>query len=647
MIPTFVSIQRFLRPYVKFLVFWLWIYVRVILPHVPASHFLWNNRQDDTLSHDSIYNNRTANTQPMFRDADHRTVVYIHEASSYFHQMGLLDILHRMYTLVQSHILKEVTKMTDSSAYHVILSTFFLYMNDFMGLLLLLSIASFLQSIRRMSWVEWKEDVVQILFDWAKVHIPMVKRELLKEEAKLEADLKKSMWKGRKTIRRMLPKEGVSPNTILESFRARVLEENQKWHQGRVSGTVYSGEEFLTKLHTQIFELYALSNPLHVDVWPSVCQCEAEIISMTAHLLNGGDEGIVGAVTSGGTESIVLAVRAHLHVYGKNRGIRHPEIIAGDTAHAGLDKACDMFHIRLIKIPCRKENGYRLGPKEVEKHMGPDVIMIYASAPSYPQGVIDPIEDLSKIAVKYNIGMHVDACLGGFVLPFARMMKYEIPKFDFECLGVTSMSADTHKYGYASKGTSVVLYRTKELRRAQYFSYAKWMGGIYGTPTIAGSRSGALIACAWASLVAVGEEGYKHRVKLIMDTTRKIALGISEIDGLCLLGGDPKSMICCFASDNNFLNIYAVSDAMTSLGWSLNALQNPASIHICVTLNTVDHVDSFLNDLKIVVRRCLDITNNGKSHGAGSAAIYGMTGTLPKGPVNDLVKAYTDINLSC
>ena len=189
---------------------------------------------------------------------------------------------------------------------------------------------------------------------------------------------------------------------------------------------------------------------------------------MTAGLLNGDDDNVVGAMTSGGTESIVMAVRAHLQVYGKKKGIEFPTIISGDTAHAGLNKACEMFGIRLLQVPCGESSGYQLDPKQVERFMNSNVIMIYSSAPTYPQGVIDPIEKLSALSKKFGVGLHVDCCLGGFVLPFARMLNYDVPKFDFECIGVTSMSADTHKYGYASKGTSVVLYRNKVSRGRQF-----------------------------------------------------------------------------------------------------------------------------------------------------------------------------------
>jgi glutamate/tyrosine decarboxylase-like PLP-dependent enzyme len=171
----------------------------------------------------------------------------------------------------------------------------------------------------------------------------------------------------------------------------------------------------------------------------------------------------------------MLAIRAHYNYFGKRRGISYPEIVCCSTAHAAVDKACDAFGIRKVCIPCDPVT-FTLSVQQVRKHLTSNTILIYASAPCYPQGVIDPIQQLGKLAMQFGIGLHVDACLGGFVLPFAKQLGYDIPAFDFECEGVTSMSVDTHKYGYASKGTSVVLYRTKELRHGQYFSYSKWSG---------------------------------------------------------------------------------------------------------------------------------------------------------------------------
>lgn len=246
-------------------------------------------------------------------------------------------------------------------------------------------------------------------------------------------------------------------------MKEKAAVENTKWQEGKLSGTVYPNDENHTSFMNEVYAAYSWSNPLHLNVWPSVNQYEAEIISMTANMLHGNDEA-VGSTTSGGTESIVLAIRAHALYYGKSRGIERPEIICGSTAHASVDKACDMFNLRKVSIKCDPPT-FTMSPSQVEKRITANTVMIYASAPSYPQGVIDPIEELSDLAQRYNVGLHVDACLGGFVLPFAKKLGYAIPKFDFECTGVTSMSVDTHKYGYACKGSSVVLYRD-EVRNA-------------------------------------------------------------------------------------------------------------------------------------------------------------------------------------
>eukprot|EP00560_Eucampia_antarctica_P003150 CAMPEP_0197836132 /NCGR_PEP_ID=MMETSP1437-20131217/28080_1 /TAXON_ID=49252 ORGANISM="Eucampia antarctica, Strain CCMP1452" /NCGR_SAMPLE_ID=MMETSP1437 /ASSEMBLY_ACC=CAM_ASM_001096 /LENGTH=497 /DNA_ID=CAMNT_0043442081 /DNA_START=381 /DNA_END=1874 /DNA_ORIENTATION=+ len=494
------------------------------------------------------------------------------------------------------------------------------------------------QFMRNTSFSEIKDEVVQLGFEFASENIPMVKNELKKEMDKMEKTFQESKPKDRVTTR-YLPKEGRDTRSILIELKTKADRENAKWENGMVSGTVYSGEKSLTELSNMVYSIYSLSNPLHADIWPTISQCEAEVISMTAGLVNGGDEGVVGATSSGGTESIILAVRAHLEVYGRKRGICHPEIVCCTTAHAALNKACQMFHIRQVQIPCDMET-FELNANEVEKYITSNTIMIYSSAPNFPQGVIDPIEDLSDLAQTYHIGLHVDACLGGFVLPFAAQMGYSIPRFDFSCPGVTSMSLDTHKFGYASKGTSVVLYRNKTLRRSQYFNFSKWPGGLYSTPTIAGSRSGALLASAWASMVTIGENGYKRRVKLILDAAKEISRALEKIEGLKLLGDTP-AMIVCFGSDE--FDIYRVADFMTHKGWSLNSLQYPACVHLCLTIQTSLHKEKFITDLVDAVD---NIRQSSGGKASGNAAIYGMAGSMPAGPINDLLSLYTDNNLS-
>jgi sphinganine-1-phosphate aldolase len=333
-----------------------------------------------------------------------------------------------------------------------------------------------------------------------------------------------------------------------------------------------------------------------------------------------------------------LAIKSHRDYYCKKYGIKHPELIAATSAHAAVDKACDMMNIRLIKIPIDAVT-CKANVSAIANAISPNTILIYSSAPSYPQGVIDPISELAKIAHHHDVGLHVDCCLGGFVLPFAKKLGYNIPDFDFTIQGVTSMSLDTHKYGYALKGTSVVLYRSRELRQAQYFCYADWSGGLYTTPTIAGSRSGGMIAQCWASLVALGEEGYLQHTKDIMDCTKRLADGIRKIDGLQVIG-NAEVMIVCFVGSPD-VNVYSVVDVMAKKGWSLSSHQLPACAHICCTLAHVGNEAKLLQDLQI----CVDEVRSDPNKKSGKAAIYGMTSTLPAGPVNDMLKIYNDVVL--
>lgn len=299
------------------------------------------------------------------------------------------------------------------------------------------------------------------------------------------------------------------------------------------------------------------------------------------------------------------------------------------------------MNIKLIKVDLDPET-YQVDVKQVEKLIGPNTIMMYSSAPSYPHGAIDKIKEMSDLAVKYNIGLHVDCCLGGFILPFAKKLNYPLPDFDFRLPGVTSMSLDTHKYGYALKGTSVVLFRTKELRHAMYFCYADWTGGMYTTPTIAGSRSGGMIAQTWASLMTLGEEGYLQHTDEIFKTNKKIIEGIKGIKELKLLGKN-EAMISCFTTvDHSKINIYSVGDQMHKKGWTLNALQNPPCLHLCCTNTHVGKQDKFLSDLKLSVKEVIEAGPNVKG---GNAAIYGATAALPPGPVNELLKVYNDVIL--
>jgi glutamate/tyrosine decarboxylase-like PLP-dependent enzyme len=282
----------------------------------------------------------------------------------------------------------------------------------------------------------------------------------------------------------------------------------------------------------------------------------------------------------------------------------------------------------------------RADVEATEQALSDRTILVVGSAPSYPHGVIDPIEALSELAFARGIGFHTDACLGGFILPFAERLGYPVAPFDFRLRGVSSMSADTHKYGYAAKGTSVVLYRGEELRHAQYFAFADWPGGLYMTPTFAGSRPGALSAACWAALVAIGADGYEDAARRILEAAAAIRAGIDGTEGLRVLG-DPLFCIA-FATEDDELAVYRLMDAMTARGWSLNGLHRPPAVHICTTLrHTLDGVaERFVADLRAGLA---EVRSQPPSE-HGMAPVYGMAATLPdRGAVEAMIKGFVDL----
>jgi len=283
--------------------------------------------------------------------------------------------------------------------------------------------------------------------------------------------------------------------------------------------------------------------------------------------------------------------------------------------------------------------------KAMDKAINSNTIALVGSAPGFPQGIIDPISELSALAVKHKLGLHVDCCLGSFLVPFAEKAGYKLPLFDFRLPGVTSISCDTHKYGYAPKGTSVILYRSFELRHNQYFVSPQWMGGIYCSPSMPGSRPGGLVVATWAAMVAMGEDGYVNCAKAILNSAREIKSGINQIDGVRVLG-DPAVSVIAFGIDPNSqkaknLNIYKVGEAMGKRQWNLNTLQYPSSIHICCTYMHREKAQVFLSDLKESIEEVQQYPERFKS---GMAAVYGLAESIPDGSIiTDMTKGYIDI----
>ena len=436
-----------------------------------------------------------------------------------------------------------------------------------------------------------------------------------------------------------LPEQGRSREEILKEMQALTEGEEAKWRDGFASGAVYNGDQQHIDFLNEVYALNSQANPLHPDLWPSAVKFESEIVAMTAAMLGGGEDGlptVCGTVSSGGTESIMLAMRTYRDQAREERGITEPEMVVPLSAHAAFDKASHYFNIKTVPVPLGPD--WRADVSAVEAAINDNTVAVVGSAPGFPHGVIDPIEEMSELARAAGVGFHTDCCLGGFVLPWAEKLGYPVPPFDFRLPGVTSISADTHKFGYAAKGTSVVLYRTPELRLHQYYRTATWMGGLYYSPTFAGSRPGALSAECWAAMVAFGEEGYLDATRAILESAATIRSGIEAIPELEVLG-DPLWVIA-FASDT--LDIYGITDQMGQRGWSLNGLQRPAAAHICVTLRHTQPgvAERFVADLEASVEALRGAPN---TEGV-MAPIYGMTGTVDtRATVEELLGRYADL----
>ncbi len=436
-----------------------------------------------------------------------------------------------------------------------------------------------------------------------------------------------------------IPKQGRDRESILAEMRQMKAMEEARWGEGFASGAVYNGDESHIEFLNQVYAINSQTNPLHQDLWPSATKFESEIVAMTANMLGGattgGPDEVCGTVSSGGTESILLAMKAYRDWARETKGITQPEMVRPTTAHAAFDKAADYFGIKNVRVPIGDD--FRADVKAMKAAITENTVVVVGSAPQFPHGLIDPIEELSEIARERGIGFHTDGCLGGFLLPWAEKLGYKVPPFDFRLPGVTSISADTHKYGYAAKGTSVVLYRGQDLRHFQYFTTTDWPGGFYCSPTLAGSRPGALSAACWASMVATGEGGYLEAARGILETAAAIKRGVAEIPGLQVIG-DPLFVIAFTAPE---LDVYRVMDAMTERGWSLNGLYKPACVHLCTTLRHTRPgvADRFLKDLRASVEYVKD---NPEDRGK-SAPLYGMANTIPdRGVVDDAMKRYMD-----
>jgi glutamate/tyrosine decarboxylase-like PLP-dependent enzyme len=419
-----------------------------------------------------------------------------------------------------------------------------------------------------------------------------------------------------------IPETGRSSEEIygsLEAFR----EHDMPWREGRTWAYIYDpgaeGEQLIKRAYT----MYMTENGLDPTVFPSTLRLENDLVSMAAAHLQG-DSNVVGNFTSGGTESLILAVKAARDwARDKKPHIKEPELLLPITAHASFQKAAHYLCLKPVMVPVDPKT-FKADPEAMRRAITPNTVLMVGSAISYAHGVVDPIRELGKVALEHDVLLHVDGCMGGFLLPYFRRLGAPVPDFEFNVPGVTSISMDLHKYAFAAKGASVILYRSKELRKYQIYACSNWTGYTVINPTVQSTKSAGPLAAAWAILNFFGDAGYMEIARQVLGATRRIADAIDAMEDLRLLGR-PEMNLVAFTSDT--VSVFHVIDEMKQLGWyiqpQLSYQSSKENIHLSINPASVKWVDAMLSDLK----KCVEKAKGMKS-GELAGGIQQMFGSV-------------------
>ncbi|MBL7777881.1 MAG: aspartate aminotransferase family protein [Chitinophagales bacterium] len=471
------------------------------------------------------------------------------------------------------------------------------------------------------------------------------KIELIKSEMRNNPEMVDSLfpYRDKYKVHRTMPDKSSTKDEVLQQIREMHQQESAPWKGGKISGSFYHGDQDHYDFLNEAFSYYSQLNTIQRDVCPSMTKYEGEIIAMTLSIFNGDavnqrnpKQKACGSLTTGGTDSIFQSVYVHREWALNEKGITQPEIVLPISAHPAFFKAAHYLNIK--PVVTKLDENYQADVHDMASKITPNTILLVGSAGNYGHGIIDPLNKISDLAVKHQIGFHVDGCLGGFILAWAEPLGIPCPVFDFRLPGVTAISADTHKYGYSLKGTSMVMFSNEELRRYQYFGQVDWPGGVYVSPGFNGSKSGGMFAATWAAMVHYGKEGYLKRAKQIFDVNARMKNVVRAIPELKLFGD--SLFITAVGSD--VFNIYHVNDYLKTKGWRMNGQQNPNGFHFCITGPQITNphiVEEFERDLKAAVEYAKVQTGDPKS-----AAMYGGAGReIDPSMYMPMLVAYTDV----
>jgi len=429
-------------------------------------------------------------------------------------------------------------------------------------------------------------------------------------------------------MHKSLPETGRNPEDILAELRSFGAEDPD-YRNSRVWSLVYYLDADHEAFLAEAYKTFSSANGLNPLAFKSLKKLEDEIISFTAGLLHAPD-GACGVVTSGGTESCLLAAKTYRDRARAQRGVSEPEMILPETAHVAWEKGAEYFGLKIRWLPLTEE--LRTDASRLEGLINENTAMIVGSAPEYPHGTIDPIAVMAEIAERRGVPLHVDACVGGFILPFMEMNGRDIPLWDYRVPGVTSISADVHKYGFASKGASTITYRDLSYFKHQMFVSQNWPGGVFASPALLGTRPGGAYAAAWSALQYFGVSGYRDLAARTAEAVDRLVEGVSAIPGLKMLA-KPEGPLIAYGSVDPSVNIFSVGDRMEERGWTINRLQFPDGLHGMVTARHLEVVDTYLSDLRASVETARAHPELAQS---GAAAVYGM---IAHAPLRDMVRS--------
>lgn len=408
-----------------------------------------------------------------------------------------------------------------------------------------------------------------------------------------------------------LPKIGWSATEVFDSLET-LRSKDVRWREGRAFSLAYNAGPDAIGVAEEAYRRFSAENALSTDAFPSLRQIQAEVVAMAGSWLGATSES-AGFMTSGGTESILMAVKSARDRLFKERSVTKPNIVLPSSAHAAFEKACAYFGLETRRVAvgpdwCADVNAMR---SQVDNN----TVLVVASAPQYPQGVIDDVTGIAKIATDFQINCHVDACMGGVTLAYLARLGENIPPWNLQVKGVSSISVDLHKFGYTSKGASVIMYATKYLRSFQSFVTDNWLGGMYGSSGMLGTKSGGSMASAWAVMHYLGEDGYLRLTREAREATLQLAEIVNASDDYQLRAQPQTTLVCFGAKDPGRLNVFAVADELWRLGWYVDRQSPPDSLHCTVNAIHHDKIKLFAKDLELATAQ---VVAKGKTGDKGS-----------------------------